>query len=120
MASTRTVIIRDTSNKPPRSVDKVRWLEWTGHLTYRQQEMLRFIVNFQDEKGMAPTIRQIGAHMGVVSPNGTMAVLMVLVKKGFIKKTPGAGRGLRVIWPGGKDVKSCGCHRNCPSCGADL
>jgi SOS-response transcriptional repressor LexA len=43
--------------------------------------------DFQAREHEPPTIRQIGAAMGIRSPNGVMCNLHALKKKGFIHQT---------------------------------
>ncbi|HQB44061.1 MAG TPA: repressor LexA, partial [Polyangiaceae bacterium] len=39
-------------------------------LTHRQQQVLDFIRESISERGYPPTLREIGAHMGIRSTNG--------------------------------------------------
>ncbi|BBO86118.1 hypothetical protein DSCO28_66840 [Desulfosarcina ovata subsp. sediminis] len=42
----------------------------TSDLTPRQQSVLEFIITFQQEQPMAPTVREICAHFGLSDPAG--------------------------------------------------
>jgi SOS-response transcriptional repressor LexA len=53
-------------------------------LTPRQREALDFIVGFVREHGYSPTIREIGAQLGIRSTNGVMSNLLCLQRKGAI------------------------------------
>ncbi len=53
-------------------------------LTSRQSEILAFIRSQITSKGFPPTIREIGSHMGIRSPNGVMCHLKALQTKGIL------------------------------------
>jgi SOS-response transcriptional repressor LexA len=55
-------------------------------LTPRQRDVYQTIVDFRREKGMSPTIREIGKAIGVVSPNGVLCHVRPMLKKGAIVK----------------------------------
>jgi repressor LexA len=42
-------------------------------------------------------VREIAAEFGIRSPNGVVAHLRALEKKGFIKRRPGITRGIEVV-----------------------
>jgi repressor LexA len=64
-------------------------------LTARQAEVLEFI---RANSGMyGPAVREIAAEFGIRSPNGVVAHLRALEKKGFIKRRPGITRGIEVV-----------------------
>lgn len=80
----------------------------TDDLTPRQRSILEFIIRFQQEHLMAPTVREIGARMGLNSPAGIHRILTVLRDKGYLLAEPGkkrawrftrdvAGRGIPVL-----------------------
>jgi repressor LexA len=52
-------------------------------LTDKQQAIVDFI-RTQREQGQHPTVRQIGEHMGIRSPNGVAVHLKLLEKKGMV------------------------------------
>ena len=54
-------------------------------LTKRQQRVYDFIKNHIEENGWPPTIREIGKHMGINSPNGVLGHFRALKKKGWIE-----------------------------------
>ena len=43
-------------------------------LTDRQQQVLDYIRNSIQQRGYPPTLREIGAHMGIRSTNGAMPI----------------------------------------------
>ena len=53
----------------------------TSDLTPRQRSVLDFIVAFQQEHRMAPTVREICAHLGLSGPAGIHRILGVLKKR---------------------------------------
>lgn len=67
-------------------------------LTKRQEEVLNFIVDFTNEKGYPPSIREIGSHFKIGSLRGVTVHLDALKRKGVIERnsTP---RSIQVIHP---------------------
>jgi SOS-response transcriptional repressor LexA len=61
-------------------------------LTEKQQAIFDFIrrTTYLDQR--PPTVREIGDHFGIRSPNGVLAHLQALVKKGRLGSTPYASR----------------------------
>ena len=67
----------------------------TADLTPRQKSVLDFIVTFQRERHMAPTVREIGAHLGLRGPAGIHRILNILKDKGYILAEAGKKRSWR-------------------------
>jgi len=67
----------------------------TKDLTPRQKSVLDFIIAFQQEHRMAPTVREICAHLGLRGPAGIHRILGVLKEKGYIISEPGKKRSWR-------------------------
>ncbi len=67
-------------------------------LTKRQEEILRFVVEYTQDSGFPPSIREIGARFGIGSLRGVTVHLDALEKKGYIERanTP---RSIKVIHP---------------------
>jgi repressor LexA len=65
-------------------------------LTPRQKSVLDFIVAFQREHRMAPTVREIGEQLGLRAPAGVHRLLNVLKEKGYIVAEPGKKRSWRL------------------------
>lgn len=65
-------------------------------LTPRQQSVLDYIVEFERKHFMAPTVREICAHLGLSSPAGIHRILNVLKDKGFLLAEPGKKRSFRL------------------------
>jgi len=67
-----------------------------GPLTARQRQILNFILEQIDGRGIPPTIREIGARFGISSPNGVRDHLLALQRKEYLKRTPEKSRSLEV------------------------
>jgi repressor LexA len=65
-------------------------------LTHRQQMVLDFIRSSITERGFAPTLREIGDHLGVVSTNGVNDHLKALVRKGWLVRDKLKSRTIRL------------------------
>jgi repressor LexA len=67
----------------------------TTDLTPRQRSVLDFMMVFQQRHQMAPTVREIGAHLGLSAPAGIHRILGVLKEKGYLLAEPGKKRAWR-------------------------
>ncbi len=65
-------------------------------LTKRQTAVLDFICVYIDRCKFPPSIREIGDHFGIKTPNGVVCHLRVLEKKGVIYRHRGIARGIVV------------------------
>ncbi len=68
-------------------------------LTERQREIYDFVRDKIVGRGYGPTVRDIGAHFGIRSPNGVMCHLKALEKKGLIAREPGKSRAIQLCDP---------------------
>ncbi|NUP10299.1 MAG: transcriptional repressor LexA [Polyangiaceae bacterium] len=66
-------------------------------LTDRQQQVLKYIQDSITERGYPPTLREIGAHMGIRSTNGVNDHLRALERKGYLTREDMKSRALRPI-----------------------
>jgi repressor LexA len=66
-------------------------------LTERQQQVLKYIQDSITERGYPPTLREIGAHMGIRSTNGVNDHLRALERKGYLTREDMKSRALRPI-----------------------
>ena len=66
-------------------------------LTDRQQQVLHYIRQSIHERGYPPTLREIGAHMGIRSTNGVNDHLRALERKGYLTREDMKSRALRPI-----------------------
>ncbi|HVK71183.1 MAG TPA: transcriptional repressor LexA [Polyangium sp.] len=64
-------------------------------LTERQQQVLHYIRQSINERGYPPTLREIGAHMGIRSTNGVNDHLRALERKGYLTREDMKSRALR-------------------------
>src|SRR5208337_3961250 len=64
-------------------------------LTQRQQMVLDFIRQSIHDRGYPPTLREIGAHMGIRSTNGVNDHLRALERKGYLTREDMKSRALR-------------------------
>jgi repressor LexA len=63
-------------------------------LTRRQQEIYDFIKDKILNRGYGPTVREIGTHFGIRSPNGVMCHLKALEKKEMISRDERMSRAI--------------------------
>src|ERR1043165_9600325 len=64
-------------------------------LTDRQQQVLSYIRQSIVERGYPPTLREIGAHMGIRSTNGVNDHLRALERRGYLTREDMKSRALR-------------------------
>lgn len=67
------------------------------YLTERQRDILNFIREFQKERGVAPTHREICDHFGFSSYGTVYKHLSLLEKKGLIRRDWNQKRGVEVV-----------------------
>lgn len=65
-------------------------------LTARQRQVYELIVRSVSSKGYPPTIREIGARIGISSLRGVTCHLDALERKGWIKRVP-TSRGISIV-----------------------
>lgn len=65
-------------------------------LTRRQQEIYEFIKDKIMNRGYGPTVREIGAHFDIRSPNGVMCHLKALEKKEVIIRDERMSRAIQL------------------------
>jgi repressor LexA len=65
-------------------------------LTTRQREIYEFLKDKIINRGYGPTVREIGAHFGIRSPNGVMCHLKALEKKGLIIREQHMSRAIQL------------------------
>lgn len=66
-------------------------------LTSRQREIYSFIRSKIQGRGYGPTVREIGLHFEIKSPNGVMCHLKALQKKGLIHREPNMSRAIQLL-----------------------
>ena len=67
------------------------------NLTQRQQQILDYIVAEVKSKGYPPSVREIGAAVGLSSSSTVHSHLSALEKKGLIKRDPSKPRALLLM-----------------------
>src|SRR5271166_3942789 len=68
-----------------------------SQLTSRQREIYDFIKDKIESRGYGPTVREIGLHFEIRSPNGVMCHLKALEKKGLIQREGFSARAIRLV-----------------------
>lgn len=68
-------------------------------LTRRQQDVLRFVVGFQEAKGISPSFREIGAATGLKSVSQVAGLLDKLEERGAIRRLFMRTRAIEVLRP---------------------
>ncbi|GFO63725.1 transcriptional repressor LexA [Geomonas paludis] len=63
-------------------------------LTSRQQQVLDIISRHIEDYGYPPTLREIGAKLGVTGTLGVLKHLEALEKKGYLRRQEGSTRGI--------------------------
>ncbi len=67
-------------------------------LSPRQREVLDMMVAFQEQHGVCPSYREIGASLGINSTNGVSDHVRALERKGYLERIGGRGaaRAMRI------------------------
>ena len=90
--------------RPPGSKNSLRELpdgpvdEMTG-LTQRQQLVLIFLRDEIAKRGYPPSMREIGAAVGLASTSSVAHQLRVLEQLGYVKRDPNRPRALEIFLP---------------------
>lgn len=66
-------------------------------MTNRQQNVYEMIRALIVKRGYGPTVREIGEHFGIKSPNGVMCHLRALERKGLIRRSPNKSRAIELV-----------------------
>lgn len=66
-------------------------------LTERQEEILNYVKEYMVSHGYPPTVREIGADLGLSSPATIHSHLSKLVEKGFIKRNGSKNRAIELL-----------------------
>ncbi|MBX3177195.1 MAG: transcriptional repressor LexA [Candidatus Hydrogenedentes bacterium] len=65
-------------------------------LTRRQRDVLDYIIECIRDRGMPPTIAEIGEEFGIASTNGVNDHLVALERKGYIERSSSKARGITI------------------------
>jgi repressor LexA len=71
-------------------------MEPSQRLTDKQKAVYEFIRDKIRNRGYGPTVREIGHHFDIRSPNGVMCHLKALEKKRLITREPNMSRAIRL------------------------
>ena len=66
-------------------------------ITKKQQALLNYLQDFNEENGYSPSYREIQAGLGLSSVSAVAEHIDNLVEKGVLKKVPGAARSLEIL-----------------------
>src|SRR5919199_2573100 len=83
----------DVSTLPRTHVREGGEMELTG----RQQEIWDFVVEYVNRHGYPPTVREIGAEVGLASPSTVHAHLANLERVGLLRRDPTKPRALELL-----------------------
>ncbi len=67
-------------------------------LTKRQHSILEYIEREMRERGYPPSVREIGAEVGLTSPSSVHSHLATLQRHGYLLRDPDRPRALKVLW----------------------
>lgn len=65
-------------------------------LTPRQQQILEFIRDHDEQNGRPPSVREIARHFRLASPRAVSDHLDALERKGHLQRRPGIARGIEL------------------------
>jgi repressor LexA len=66
-------------------------------LSERQQQIWNYLVDYVDRHGYPPTVREIGAEVGLASPSTVHAHLANLERAGLLRRDPTKPRALELL-----------------------
>jgi repressor LexA len=72
-------------------------MELTTQLNEKQRNILVYISKFIQEKGYPPSVREMGAAVGLSSSSTVHAHLSQLEKKGYVRRDPTKPRALEIL-----------------------
>ena len=72
-------------------------------LTDKQTEVLGFITNTIKDRGLPPTIREIGDEFGITA-KGAYDHLKAIEKKGYIRTSKNQSRAIELLRPNAEDM----------------
>ena len=66
-------------------------------LTRKQEESYQCIVKFTEEHGFPPTVRELGALLGVTSTSTVFSRIKQLEKSGYIRRVTASPRAIEIL-----------------------
>lgn len=83
-----------------KNIRKLRADEIEGdELTRRQRLVLECIRSSVSERGYPPSMREIGAQVGLTSPSSVKHQLTALERKGYLRRDPNRPRAIEIVAP---------------------
>lgn len=83
-----------------KNVRQLRADEFEGdELTQRQRLVLECIRSSVAERGYPPSMREIGAQVGLTSPSSVKHQLTALERKGYLRRDPNRPRAIEIVLP---------------------
>lgn len=73
-------------------------LHMTAKLSFRQRQILNFIEAQMNDRGYPPSVREIGAAVGLTSPSTVHSHLNNLTELGYLRRDPTKPRAIEVRW----------------------
>ncbi len=70
----------------------------TSKLSFRQRQILNFIITEMRERGYPPSVREIGDAVGLTSPSTVHTHLNNLTRLGYLQRDPTKPRAIKVCW----------------------
>lgn len=89
----------------------------SAELTKRQRQILDYILRQMHRKGYPPSVREIGAAVGLSSSSTVHSHLSALEKRGFIRRDPTKPRALEVLNWRDSDLPLVGKSKSIPLVG---
>ncbi len=84
--------------------DRGRPIVGDHKLTERQRAILTFISSEMRDRGFPPSVREIGAHVGLTSPSTVHSHLATLQREGYLRRDPTKPRAIEVRWDSNSDA----------------
>lgn len=75
----------------------LRYLGSVKKLTARQIKVVRFLEDYQEEHGRAPTLQEICNHFGYRSLSSAQQHLRLIEQKGHLTRKPHCSRSIRIV-----------------------
>lgn len=70
-----------------------------NELTERQKYVYTFIADYQKQNGYSPSMQEIAGHLKISGNLGVIRHLAALEKKGYLTRTPGNSRSIKLTCP---------------------
>ena len=77
----------------------------TNELTIQQRMILEAIRDSIQQRGYPPSVREVGAMVGMVSPSSVQHQIQALERKGYLRRYPHRARALEVTEKGGAPLR---------------